>query len=70
MYSDLELRYNSHAPNEPEFRAYMVLMKLNEGDILRYIQFIIAFRSYPAITSQLARPERARVPGLHGAFEA
>ena len=42
MYSDLELRYNSHPPNEPEFRAYMVLMKLNEGDILRYIQFIIA----------------------------
>ncbi len=39
MYSDLELRYNTHAPNEPEFRAYMVLMKLNEGDILRSVLY-------------------------------
>ena len=38
MYHDLEAKHKSYCPNEPEFRAYMVLMKLNEGDILRYIQ--------------------------------
>ena len=40
MYHDLETKHNSYCPNESEFRAYMVLMKLNEGDILRYIQYI------------------------------
>ena len=37
MYHDMEAKHNSYCPNESEFRAYMVLMKLNEGDILRYI---------------------------------
>ncbi len=35
MYHDVEAKHSSRCPNEPEFRAYMVLMKLNEGDILR-----------------------------------
>ena len=45
MYHDLESKHKSYCRNEPEFRAYMVLMKLNEGDILRYIvSFIITAR--------------------------
>ncbi|XP_059170750.1 germinal-center associated nuclear protein-like isoform X2 [Physella acuta] len=37
LYADLEKR-QIFCPNEAEFRAYMVLMNLNEGDILREIQ--------------------------------
>lgn len=36
LYYDLETKHGVHCPNEPEFRAYMVLMNLNEGDILRW----------------------------------
>ena len=34
LYSDLETQ-GVHCANEAEFRAYMVLMNLNSGDILR-----------------------------------
>ena len=34
MYSDLE-SHGVECPHEAEFRAYMVLMNLNSGDILR-----------------------------------
>ncbi|CAL1527063.1 unnamed protein product [Lymnaea stagnalis] len=37
LYADLEKR-QVYCPNEAEFRGYMVLMNLNEGDILREIQ--------------------------------
>ena len=42
MYQDMELKHHSFCPNEAEFRAYMVLMKLNEGDILRCVCFFTA----------------------------
>ena len=35
FYHDIRVKQNISAPCEPEFRAYMVLMNLNEGDILR-----------------------------------
>lgn len=35
FYYDLETRHHAFCENEAEFRAYMVLMNLNEGDILR-----------------------------------
>jgi hypothetical protein len=35
LYSDLNTKQNIFCPSEAEFRAYMVLMNLNEGDILR-----------------------------------
>ncbi|XP_025107552.1 germinal-center associated nuclear protein-like [Pomacea canaliculata] len=38
IYADLENKHNVFCSSEPEFRAYMVLMKLNEGDTLRQIQ--------------------------------
>ena len=34
MYHDLATKHNQTCPNEAEFRAYMVLMNLNGGDIL------------------------------------
>ncbi|BFZ10368.1 hypothetical protein BsWGS_13408 [Bradybaena similaris] len=37
LYADLEKR-GIFCPNEAEFRGYMVLMNLNEGDILREVQ--------------------------------
>lgn len=33
MYEDLRLS-NMQCPNEPEFRAYGVILKLNDGDTL------------------------------------
>ncbi|KAL5015301.1 hypothetical protein ScPMuIL_009571 [Solemya velum] len=38
FYYDLETRHHAFCENEAEFRAYMVLMNLNEGDILREVQ--------------------------------
>nr|KAG5708418.1 hypothetical protein BaRGS_026145 [Batillaria attramentaria] len=38
MYADLENKQNILCPYEAEFRAYMVLMNLNEGDTLREVQ--------------------------------
>lgn len=38
MYVDLENKHGVLCPNEAEFRAYMVLMNLNEGDTLREVQ--------------------------------
>lgn len=35
LYYDLSLR-GQRCPNEPEFRAYDVLLSLNEGDTVRY----------------------------------
>uniref|UniRef100_A0A224YS23 Germinal-center associated nuclear protein n=1 Tax=Rhipicephalus zambeziensis TaxID=60191 RepID=A0A224YS23_9ACAR len=37
FYYDLSLR-GLHCPNEPEFRAYDVLLHLNEGDTIRQVQ--------------------------------
>lgn len=37
MYDDLRRR-DINCPNEPEFRAYQVMMNLNEGDILLAVQ--------------------------------
>lgn len=37
MYYDLSLR-GEHCPNEPEFRAYDVLLHLNEGDVVWQVQ--------------------------------
>ena len=36
MYHDLSVKQNIICPNEAEFSAYMILMNLNQGDILRY----------------------------------
>ena len=36
LYHDLAVKHNIYCPNEAEFRAYKVLMNLNEGDTLRY----------------------------------
>lgn len=38
IYADLENKHNVFCSSEPEFRAYMVLMKLNEGDTLRLVE--------------------------------
>lgn len=35
MYADLSSKQNVCCPSEAEFRAYMVLMRLNDGDTLR-----------------------------------
>ena len=35
LYNDLMSKHGLTCPNEAEFRAYIVLMNLNEGDILR-----------------------------------
>jgi len=35
MYSDLGTKHDVVCPCEAEFRAYMVLMRLNDGDTLR-----------------------------------
>lgn len=35
MYSDLSSKQDVFCPCEAEFRAYMVLMRLNDGDTLR-----------------------------------
>lgn len=35
FYADLEKKHKCYCTNEAEFRAYTVLMNLNEGDILR-----------------------------------
>jgi len=35
MYSDLSSKHGEFCPSEAEFRAYMVLMRLNDGDTLR-----------------------------------
>ena len=40
FYHDLEKKQNVFCQNEAEFRAYTVLMNLNEGDILRYLDCI------------------------------
>jgi hypothetical protein len=37
LYDDLRKR-NINCPNEPEFRAYQLIMHLNEGDILSDVQ--------------------------------
>ena len=37
MYHDLKVKHKVYCENEAEFRAYMVLMNLNQGDTLRYI---------------------------------
>lgn len=37
MYADMWTKHNQRCPNEAEFRSYMVLMNLNEGDILRFL---------------------------------
>lgn len=36
MYQDLSTK-EVYCPHEAEFRQYSVLLKLNEGDILRYV---------------------------------
>jgi len=36
MYHDLGVRRGVVCPREAEFRGYMLLMNLNEGDSLRY----------------------------------
>ena len=36
LYQDLASQHDLACSNEAEFRAYMVLMNLNEGDTLRY----------------------------------
>ncbi|KAI0211053.1 Germinal-center associated nuclear protein [Lamellibrachia satsuma] len=38
LYQDLARQHGISCPNEAEFRAYMVLMNLNEGDTLREVQ--------------------------------
>ncbi|XP_070193610.1 germinal-center associated nuclear protein-like isoform X2 [Littorina saxatilis] len=38
LYHDMENKHGLFCPNEAEFRAYMVLMNLNEGDTLREVQ--------------------------------
>ncbi|KAL8566161.1 hypothetical protein ACOMHN_041316 [Nucella lapillus] len=38
LYADMENRHGLYCPNEAEFRAYIVLMNLNEGDTLREVQ--------------------------------
>ncbi|XP_041348525.1 germinal-center associated nuclear protein-like isoform X1 [Gigantopelta aegis] len=38
FYHDLALKHAVFCPSEAEFRAYIVLMNLNEGDTLRVIQ--------------------------------
>jgi hypothetical protein len=38
LYADLSIKQNIHCTCEAEFRAYMVLMNLNQGDILREVQ--------------------------------
>ena len=35
LYSDLSTKQHIFCPCEAEFRAYMVLMRLNDGDTLR-----------------------------------
>lgn len=50
LYYDLELKQKIFCQNEAEFRAYTVLMNLNEGDILREVQQLRAeVRTSPAI---------------------
>lgn len=39
LYADLETKCE-YCPSEPEFRAYDVLLNLNEGDILRQVQLL------------------------------
>ena len=41
LYYDLETKQNVFCPNEAEVRGYMVLMRLNDGDILRYLVCLI-----------------------------
>ena len=36
LYDDLWTNHGIQSPNEAEFRAYVVLMNLNEGEILRF----------------------------------
>lgn len=36
LYSDLAIKQQVFCETEAEFRAYMVLLNLNEGDTLRY----------------------------------
>ncbi|XP_048239016.1 germinal-center associated nuclear protein-like isoform X4 [Haliotis rufescens] len=38
MYHDLDVKHQVFCPNEAEFRAFIVLMNLNEGDTLREVQ--------------------------------
>ncbi|KAL4226945.1 Germinal-center associated nuclear protein [Mactra antiquata] len=38
FYADLEKKHRIYCENEAEFRAYTVLMNLNEGDTLREVQ--------------------------------
>ncbi|XP_046575256.1 LOW QUALITY PROTEIN: germinal-center associated nuclear protein-like [Haliotis rubra] len=38
MYHDLDVKHQVFCPSEAEFRAFIVLMNLNEGDTLREVQ--------------------------------
>ncbi|XP_045166422.2 germinal-center associated nuclear protein-like isoform X2 [Mercenaria mercenaria] len=50
FYADLEKKHKCYCENEAEFRAYMVLMNLNQGDILREVQQLRpGIRTSPAI---------------------
>lgn len=40
FYQDMKEKHFTVCPNEAEFRSYMVLMNLNEGDALRFV-FIV-----------------------------
>ena len=38
FYHDMEVKHNTYCENEAEMRCYIVLMNLNEGDTLRFVQ--------------------------------
>lgn len=42
MYTDLDTNHAVLCPREAEFRAYMVLMRLNDGDTLRSVVVVVA----------------------------
>ena len=44
LYADMENKHGLFCPNEAEFRAYMVLMNLNEGDTLRWVGWEMGHR--------------------------
>jgi hypothetical protein len=39
LYYDLENKQGVRCPHEAEFRGYMILMNLNEGNTLRYVPY-------------------------------
>ncbi|XP_064632877.1 germinal-center associated nuclear protein-like [Lineus longissimus] len=50
LYYDLENKQGIRCPNEAEFRGYMILMNLNEGDTLREVQQLPdEIRTSPAV---------------------